>query len=125
MFCYVMSRGVEVLDAEENTINTIPNNIKLHKLFYPLNQDDKFELKLIQSYTHPEYRSNSWGVKISSNGKYIAAPTYDGNVFFFHIKSGEVGCILRDHKEIEMRDVLFHDSADLVFTCADGKIIFI
>lgn len=61
-------------------------------------------------------------VRISSNGRYIAAPTYQGGVFFFDIKSGNVTGILNDHSELEVRDVIFHPTKKMLFTCADGKI---
>jgi WD40 repeat protein len=123
-FCYLLSRGVEVLDAENNTINTIPNSVLLHKLIFPTESESLFQLEKIQTFQNPEYRSNSWLVKINSNGKYVSCPTYDGNVYFFDLKTGQVSAILRDHDEIEVRDCLFHPYRDLFFTCADdGKVL--
>ena len=43
------------------------------------------------------YHSNSWLIKISSNGRYLAAPTMDGGVFIFNLRNGQVTGILRDH----------------------------
>jgi WD40 repeat protein len=79
-------------------------------------------LELVHKYEHPDYYSNSWMVKVASNGRYVAAPTNDGNVFIFNLKSGEPTCILRHHEEGEMRDVVFHDSRKLLFTSGDGFI---
>jgi hypothetical protein len=70
------------------------------------------------------YHSNSWLIKIASNGRYIAAPTFHGEVFFFNIKTGTVSAILRDHEEMEIRDVLFHPYKPLFFSCADGEFSF-
>ncbi|KAJ3300785.1 hypothetical protein HK104_003755 [Borealophlyctis nickersoniae] len=99
MFTYLMSRGVEELDAENNTINSKPNSVTLHKLIYPKKKGGLFTLDLVKRYTHEEYRSNSWLVKVTSNGRYIAAPTYDGSVVIFNMKSGDVTSILRDHQD--------------------------
>ncbi|KAJ3289071.1 hypothetical protein HK104_007766 [Borealophlyctis nickersoniae] len=123
MFTYLMSRGVEELDAENNTINSKPNSVTLHKLVYPKKKGSLFTLDLVKRYTHEEYRSNSWLVKVTSNGRYIAAPTYDGSVVIFNMKSGNVTSILRDHQEIEVRDVIFHPSRKLLFTCADDGTV--
>jgi WD40 repeat protein len=45
--CFLLSRGVEILDAEMNTINTTPNSVKLYRLVYPTETNNEFELKLV------------------------------------------------------------------------------
>ncbi|KAI8905117.1 WD40-repeat-containing domain protein [Gorgonomyces haynaldii] len=122
MFQYLISRGVEVLDAEGKTINSIPNKVTLHKLIYPTIKGGDFVLEKVKEFHDQSYFSNSWLIKICSNGRYVAAPTFDGNVFLFHLKTGKVAAILRDHQEIEVRDVLFHPTRKLFFTCADGSL---
>jgi WD40 repeat protein len=69
-------------------------------------------------------------MKVRSNGQYVAAPTFDGNVFIFHMKTGEVSGILRDHQgehfvttEVEVRDVIFHPCRKLLLTCADDGVV--
>jgi WD40 repeat protein len=62
-------------------------------------------------------------VRIASNGRYIAAPTYQGGVFFFDIKTGNVTGMLNDHEELEVRDVIFHPTKKVLFTCSDGKYL--
>src|SRR5689334_11300756 len=81
-----------------------PNSCILHKLIYPLKKGDPFTLKEVRRYQHKEYvliyfqffkscsvsekqlqpffcrdsnryQSNSWLIKITSNGRYILAPT--------------------------------------------------
>ncbi|KAJ3052793.1 hypothetical protein HK097_005660 [Rhizophlyctis rosea] len=123
MFTYLISRGVEELDAEDFTISSKPNSVTLHKLTYPKSKGGKFELETVKRFMHEEYRSNSWLIKITSNGRYIAAPTYDGSIIMFNMKTGSVGAILRDHQEIEIRDVLFHPFRKLFFSCGDDGTV--
>ncbi|KAJ3124236.1 hypothetical protein HK098_001298 [Nowakowskiella sp. JEL0407] len=125
MVSYLISRGVEILDAEDNTINTKPNTVNLHKLIYPTEKGGEFMLEIVRQYRHEDYHSNSWYTKIASNGRYIAAPTFNGQVFIFNIKSGAVTGILRDHKELEVRDVIFHPTRSLLFSCGDDGVVHI
>ncbi|KAI8846869.1 hypothetical protein BC829DRAFT_255474 [Chytridium lagenaria] len=114
-----VSRGVELLDAEGDTINSQPNKILLHALVFPRNNSDAFDLRLLRTFQHEEYYSNSWMTKLATNGRYIAAPTCNGLVFLFDIFSGQVAAILSGHKEIEVRDALFHPTKPLLFSSAD------
>jgi WD40 repeat protein len=70
-----------------------------------------------------DYRSNSWGVRLTSNGRYVFAPTYDGNIYVFQLKTGKVVGVLRDHSEVEVRDVVIHPTKPLLFTCADDGMV--
>ncbi|KAJ3313086.1 hypothetical protein HDV04_002403 [Boothiomyces sp. JEL0838] len=90
MFSFLICRGVEVLDGEDETISNM--------LIYPTKKGDKFQLEQVRKFQHSEYRSNSWLVKLATNGRYVAAPTYDGNIFLFHLLTGQVVGILRDHQ---------------------------
>jgi WD40 repeat protein len=119
MFSYFITRGVELLDAEDNTVNSIPNTVCLHKLIHPTSPGGSFQIEEVKRFKHDDYSSNSWLIKITSNGRYILAPTFHGQVFVFNIASGEVTAVFKDHQEIEVRDVLFHPTKKLVFTCAD------
>nr|KAJ3423251.1 hypothetical protein HK105_007587 [Polyrhizophydium stewartii] len=123
MFAYMLSRGVEMPDAENNTINSIPNTVRLHRLVYPTEYNGQFVLEEVERYRHDLYRSNSWLVKVASNGRYVAAPTYDGNVCLFHLQTGQLVGILQDHEGIEVRDVIFHPSQKLMMTCADDGTV--
>ncbi|KAJ1879376.1 hypothetical protein LPJ66_011705, partial [Kickxella alabastrina] len=58
-YAYFVTRGVELLDAEDNTVSSRPNTCTLHRLVYPTEPDGKFELQEIRRYHHDEYLSNS------------------------------------------------------------------
>jgi hypothetical protein len=50
------------------------------------------------------YHSNSWLVKVASNGRYLLAPTIYGQIFVFNLLSGQVSAILKDHEGKARRD---------------------
>ncbi|KAJ1724469.1 hypothetical protein LPJ53_001239 [Coemansia erecta] len=118
-YAYFVTRGVELLDAEDNTVSSRPNTCTLHRLVYPTDVDGKFELQEVRRYHHDEYLSNSWLIRIASNGRYVLAPTLNGQVFVFSLAGGQVTGILRDHETIEVRDCKFHPTKNLLFTCSD------
>ncbi|GBC07592.1 hypothetical protein RclHR1_07550012 [Rhizophagus clarus] len=120
---YLITRGVEILDAEGGKIASRVNVCILHKLNFPTKKGGLFNLEEIRRYHHKDYHSNSWLIKISSNGRYLAAPTMDGGVFIFNLKNGQVTGILRDHDDLEVRDVIFHPWKPLLFTCADDGCV--
>lgn len=120
MSAYIISRGVEALDTDENTVNSKPNTVALHRLVYPTKKTGEFKLEQVKKYQHEEYRSNSWLSKVTSNGKYVLAGTFDGQVFIFDLASGDTTGILRDHESIEVRDILFHPGKKILFTSSDG-----
>jgi WD40 repeat protein len=51
---YFISRGVELLDFEGNTIASRQNTCTLHKLVFPRRKNGKFELREIRRYKHDE-----------------------------------------------------------------------
>ncbi|KAJ3397589.1 hypothetical protein HDU92_006384 [Lobulomyces angularis] len=53
-FSYILTRGVETLDMEDNTINSLPNKIYLHKLIYPKEKLEEFKLIKVKEYMHEE-----------------------------------------------------------------------
>ncbi|KAJ1931102.1 hypothetical protein GGF37_007503, partial [Kickxella alabastrina] len=122
-YAYFVTRGVELLDAEDNTVSSRPNTCTLHRLVYPTEPDGKFELQEIRRYHHDEYLSNSWLIRVASNGRYILAPTLNGQVFVFSLATGQVTGILRDHDTIEVRDCKFHPTKNLMFTCSDDGTV--
>ncbi|CAG8641079.1 11376_t:CDS:10, partial [Acaulospora morrowiae] len=122
-FAYFVTRGVEILDAEGGKIASRGNVCILHKLIYPTRTGQPFELKEIRRFGHKDYHSNSWLIKISSNGRYLAAPTMTGQVFIFRLKTGDLTAVLRDHEDLEVRDVIFHPWKPLLFTSADDGCI--
>ncbi|KAJ1676424.1 hypothetical protein EV182_008216, partial [Spiromyces aspiralis] len=69
------------------------------------------------------YLSNSWLIRITSNGRYLLAPTLNGQVFVFHLATGQVTAVLRDHESLEVRDVKFHPFRKLLFTCSDDGMV--
>ncbi|KAK9765313.1 hypothetical protein K7432_006447 [Basidiobolus ranarum] len=53
-FAYFISRGVELLDAENNTIASRPNTCTLHKLIYPTVAGGEFQMKEVKKFQHNE-----------------------------------------------------------------------
>ncbi|OMJ24091.1 putative WD repeat-containing protein [Smittium culicis] len=99
---YLLTRGVELLDSEDNSVSSIPNTVTLHKLVYPTEdtylESPGFKLIELKRFHHDEYLSNSWLIRISSNGRYVLAPTYNGQVFVFHLATGKLASVLRGHQ---------------------------
>ncbi|KAI8817526.1 WD40-repeat-containing domain protein [Fimicolochytrium jonesii] len=127
MFAYAVTRGVEEVEVEGGVagVNTVPNTVRLHKIVYPTTKDDEFRLEEVKRYQHAEYLSNSWLTKISSNGRYILAPTYDGAVVVFNMASGAVTAVLRDHDGMEVRDVVLGWRSKWIATCSDGESLYL
>lgn len=69
------------------------------------------------------YHANSWLVKITSNGRYLLAPTIYGQIFVFNMLSGQVTAIIKEHQDVEIRDVIFHPYRSLIFSCGDGNVV--
>ncbi|KAG0000618.1 hypothetical protein BGZ65_004212 [Modicella reniformis] len=122
-FAYFISRGVELLDSEERMIAKDYNSCTLHKLVYPDTKGGKWYLTEVKRFQDEEYYSNAWLIKIASNGRYILAPTCTGEVFIYNLKTGQVTGILKDHDDVEVRDVIFHPTRPLLFTSADDGIV--
>ncbi|GJJ77017.1 hypothetical protein EMPS_09376 [Entomortierella parvispora] len=118
-FAYFISRGVELLDSEERMIAKDYNSCTLHKLVYPDTKGGKWYLTEVKRFQDEEYFSNAWLIKIASNGRYMMAPTCTGEVFIYNLKTGQVTGVLKDHDDVEIRDVLFHPTRPLLFTSAD------
>lgn len=58
-------------------------------------------MDIVFVYSDPpfySYHANSWLVKITSNGRYVLAPTIYGQIFVFNMKSGNVTAILKEHE---------------------------
>lgn len=119
MFCYFITRGVEVLDADDDTVPSKPNKCHLEKLIYPTSEHDPFKIEDVNSFQDDNYHSNSWLIKVTSNGRYIVAPTYDGKLFIFNLKTGKLTGMLHYHDGVEVRDVAFHPHKPLLFSCSD------
>ncbi|KAI8137988.1 WD40-repeat-containing domain protein [Fennellomyces sp. T-0311] len=134
---YFISRGAEMCDIGEG-ISSIPNTCTLHKLTFPSSRGGKFQLDQVKRFTHEDYHANSWLVKITSNGRYLLAPTIYGQIFVFNMSSGQLTAILKEHegirkegemgivgivlnctKDMEVRDVIFHPYRPLLFSCGD------
>ncbi|KAF9439182.1 hypothetical protein BGZ76_009354 [Entomortierella beljakovae] len=122
-FAYFISRGVELLDSEERMIAKDYNSCTLHKLVYPDSKGGKWYLTEVKRFQDEEYFSNAWLIKIASNGRYLLAPTCTGEVFIYNMKTGQVTGILKDHDDVEVRDVIFHPTRPLLFTSADDGIV--
>ncbi|KAI9202680.1 WD40-repeat-containing domain protein [Polychytrium aggregatum] len=122
MFGYFVTRGVEVVEDEQQQ-STIPNKVKIYKLIYPNRLGGQFEIREVKSFQDDDYVSNSWLTKVTCNQKYVAAPTCDGRIFIYHMQTGNVSAILRGHEELEVRDVIFHPTRPLLFSCADDGCV--
>ncbi|KAF9911170.1 hypothetical protein BX616_010648 [Lobosporangium transversale] len=121
-FAYFISRGVELLDSEERMIAKDYNSCTLHKLVYPDTKGGKWYLTEVKRYQDEEYFSNAWLIKIASNGRYLMAPTCTGEVFIFNLKTGQVTGTLKDHDDVEVRDIIFHPTRPLLLTSGDVKV---
>lgn len=121
-FAWFISRGAEMCNLEDG-ISSKPNTCILHKLVYPTKVGSEFVLETVQKFMHQDYHSNSWLVKITSNGRYILAPTIYGQIFVFNIATAQVTAILKEHVDMEVRDVIFHSYKPLLFSsCDDGSV---
>ncbi|KAI8362685.1 WD40-repeat-containing domain protein [Choanephora cucurbitarum] len=122
LFAYFISRGAEMCDVSEG-VSSKPNTCTLHKLVYPSVIGGQFKLEMVKQFMHEDYHSNSWLVKITSNGRYILAPTIYGQIFVFNIVTGNVSAIIKEHQDIEVRDVIFHPYRPYVFSCGDDGYV--
>ncbi|CAO3679170.1 unnamed protein product [Umbelopsis vinacea] len=121
-YAWFVTRGAEMCDMGDG-ISSTPNTCTLHKLVYPEKKGGKFELLEVKKYKHEDYHSNSWLVKVASNGRYLLAPTIYGQIFVFNLLSGQVSAILKDHEDLEVRDVLFHPYRPLIFSSGDDGYV--
>ncbi|KAI8384971.1 WD40-repeat-containing domain protein [Radiomyces spectabilis] len=121
-YAWFISRGAEMCDVSDG-VSSKPNTCTLHKLIYPKETGGKFELEETKRFSHEDYHANSWLVKITSNGRYILAPTIYGQIFVFNILTGHLTAILKDHEDIEVRDVVFHPYRPLIFSCGDDGFV--
>ncbi|KAI8885383.1 WD40 repeat-like protein [Backusella circina FSU 941] len=119
---WFISRGAEMCDVSDG-LSSKPNTCTLHKLVYPSNANDKFKLEQVQKYQHTDYHANSWLVKITSNGRYILAPTIYGQIFVFNMLTGQVTAIMKEHQDMEVRDVIFHPYRPLIFSSGDDGFV--
>ncbi|KAI9488386.1 WD40-repeat-containing domain protein [Zychaea mexicana] len=121
-YSYFISRGAEMCDVDDG-VSSIPNTCTLHKLVYPTEPAGKFKLESVKKFKHEDYHANSWLVKITSNGRYILAPTIYGQIFVFNILSGQLAAILKEHEDLEVRDVIFHPYRPLIFSSGDDGFV--
>ncbi|KAI9470667.1 MAG: WD40-repeat-containing domain protein [Benjaminiella poitrasii] len=121
-YAWFISRGAEMCDVSEG-VSSKPNTCTLHKLIYPAEDGGEFKLEEVKRYQDEDYHSNSWLVKITSNGRYILAPTIYGQIFVFNMLTGQVTAILKDHLDMEVRDVIFHPYKPLIFSSGDDGCI--
>ncbi|KAG2223512.1 hypothetical protein INT45_000832 [Circinella minor] len=121
-YSYFISRGAEMCDVDEG-VSSIPNTCILHKLVYPTKTGSQFQLETVKKFKHDDYHANSWLVKITSNGRYILAPTIYGQIFVFNILTGQLSGILKEHEDLEVRDVIFHPYRPLIFSSGDDGFV--
>ncbi|KAI9249858.1 WD40-repeat-containing domain protein [Helicostylum pulchrum] len=121
-YAWFISRGTELCDVSDG-VSSKPNSCTLHKLIYPTKDGEQFKIEEIRRFKNEGYHSNSWSVKIASNGRYLLAPTIYGQIFVFNMLSGEVTAIIKEHQDIEIRDVIFHPYKPLLFSCSDDGYV--
>jgi WD40 repeat protein len=125
----LITRGIEQTNEETN-IPLANNKCHVRKLTFSKKsaskgkkKDNLFNLETVSTFMHPEYTSNSWLIKINSNGRYLFAPTSNGKVFIWNIKTTKLAAILHDHAEDEVRDVILHKTRPLLLTCGDDATV--
>ncbi|KAI7886126.1 WD40 repeat-like protein [Lichtheimia hyalospora FSU 10163] len=119
---WFISRGAEMCDVSEG-LSSIPNVCTLHKLIFPSEKGGRFQLEQIKRYGHEDYHANSWLVKITTNGRYLLAPTIYGQLFVFNMLTGQVTAVIKEHEDLEVRDVIFHPYRPLVFSSGDDGYV--
>ncbi|CDS14390.1 hypothetical protein LRAMOSA06559 [Lichtheimia ramosa] len=119
---WFISRGAEICDVGEG-LSSIPNVCTLHKLIFPSEKGGRFQLERIKRYGHEDYHANSWLVKITTNGRYLLAPTIYGQLFVFNMLTGQVTAVIKEHEDLEVRDVIFHPYRPLVFSSGDDGYV--
>ncbi|KAK5822562.1 WD40-repeat-containing domain protein, partial [Linnemannia elongata] len=120
-YAYFISRGVELLDSEERMIAKDYNSCTLHKLVYPTTKGGKWYLTEVKKFQDEEYFSNAWLIKISSNGRYLMAPTCTGEVFIYNLKTGQVTGVLKDHDDGQVRVYTYSKAEDLSKALRDSE----
>jgi WD40 repeat protein len=108
------------LEDEKEKLPMVKNECHLRKINF---EDGVWSIEIIQSYQDDDYLSNSYLVKIISNGKYLFSPDNNGKVFIWNLKSGNLVSILNDHLNNEVRDIMIFDS--FLFTCGDDSSVLI
>jgi len=121
---FLITRGVE-LENEETQASERPNTCHLHKITLPVDGKGKLLFETLQMYSHQNYKANVWMLKINSNGRYILAPTTNGQVFVWNLRSAELVAILNDHSDREVRTILLHPSRKLMLSCGDDSVVYI
>ncbi|ORX61626.1 WD40 repeat-like protein [Hesseltinella vesiculosa] len=117
-YAWFITRGAEMCDVEDGVTSTA-NTCSLHRLVYPKTDDAPFVLEEVHRFKHEQYHANSWLVKITSNGRYLIAPTITGQLFIFNLLTGKLTGILKSHENMEIRDVMFHPYRPLLFSVGD------
>lgn len=60
--------------------------------------DDREITSLMESiYIRCSYHANSWLIKITSNGRYLMAPTIYGQIYVFDMRNGNVSLVIKGH----------------------------
>ncbi|KNC45917.1 uncharacterized protein AMSG_00032 [Thecamonas trahens ATCC 50062] len=124
---HLIARGCEMLDAEECTVASKASKVVLYRVSFVLPPAPapatNFELISVKEYAHPEYNANSYLMRATADANYVYAPSVNGEVFIWGIKSAKLVAVLRDHEEREVRDIVVHPHAPLLLTSGDdGKI---
>jgi len=118
---YLLIKGVELIDENDQVVN--PNTCQLRKLVVPEKGQGKFRLEEVNVYSHTDYRSNIWMLKLATNGRYVLSPTVEGKVFVWNLRSAELVAILNDHANREVRDILFHPTRKILLTSGDDSVV--
>jgi hypothetical protein len=84
-----------MMDENDELIH--PNTAQLRKLVVPEKGQGKFRLEEVNIFGHSDYHSNTWMLKLATNGRYVLSPTVEGKVFVWNLRSSELVAILNDH----------------------------
>ncbi|ORY96382.1 WD40-repeat-containing domain protein [Syncephalastrum racemosum] len=106
---YFITRGAEECNAGDG-LTSIPNKCMLHKVKYPTTKGGKFELETVRKFMHEDYHANSWLIKITSNGRYLMAPTIYGQIYVFDMRDGNVSLVIKGHDDCRVKAYTYPES---------------
>lgn len=81
-----------------------------------------WELNQEITFGHEQYHANFWLTEFGLNGRYIAAPTAEGKVFVWNIKTAKLVAIIPTGQETGLRAVLFQPNQKRLFCAAEGNL---
>jgi hypothetical protein len=68
------------------------------------------------------YHANYWLTEFACSNRYVAAPTAEGKIFIWNLKSSQLVGVVATGGESSLRALLFHPSQPTLFCSTDGKL---